>query len=98
MIDCRVIGSLEVTVDGDEAPPDLLWRKNIALAIYLARSPNGTRTRDHLVGVLWADTPNEAARHSLREALRVLRRCAGNSAEHRRRCARSGGCGKKLSS
>ena len=80
MIECRVIGSLEVTVDGKDAPPDLLWRKNIALAIYLARSPSGTRTRDHLVGVLWADTPDDAARHSLREALRVLRRCAGEGA------------------
>lgn len=80
MIECRVIGSLEVTVDGEEAPADLLWRKNIGLAIYLARSPNGTRTRDHLVGLLWADNPDEAARHSLREALRVLRRCAGKDA------------------
>ncbi|MCZ6915682.1 MAG: AAA family ATPase [Gemmatimonadetes bacterium] len=80
MIEYRVIGPLEVAVDGQEPSADLLWRKNVALAVYLARSPNGTRTRDHLVGLLWADTPEDAARHSLRESLRVLRRHAGKDA------------------
>jgi DNA-binding SARP family transcriptional activator len=80
VIDYRVIGPLEVTVDGHESPSDLLWRKNVALAVYLARSPNRTRTRDHLMGLLWGDTPDDAARHSLRESLRVLRRHAGKNA------------------
>ena len=80
MIECRILGPLEVTVDGNEPPADLLWRKNSALAVYLARTPGGRRSRDHLIGLLWADSPDERARHSLRESLRVIRRCAGKDA------------------
>ena len=80
MIECSAIGPLEMTVDGREPPADLLWRKNSALAVYLARTPGGKRMRDHLIGLLWADSPDEKARHSLRESLRVIRRCAGKDA------------------
>jgi DNA-binding SARP family transcriptional activator len=75
MITCRVLGPVEVLVDGGHAPPELLWRKNLALLIYLARSPKRTRSRDHLIGLLWGDKPEAAARHSLNEAMRVLRKC-----------------------
>jgi DNA-binding SARP family transcriptional activator len=51
----------------------------LALLIYLARSPHGTRPRAHLVSLLWGDKPEQSARHSLNEALRVLRRCCGDS-------------------
>ncbi len=77
MIDCRTLGPVEVSVDGAGAPAPLLWRKNLALLIYLARSPKRTRSREHLVGLLWGDKPEAAARHSLNEAVRVLRLCAG---------------------
>ena len=77
MITCRVLGPVEIVVDGDPAPAELLWRKNLALLIYLARSPKRTRSRDHLVGLLWGDKPEAAARHSLNEAMRVLRKCTG---------------------
>jgi DNA-binding SARP family transcriptional activator len=77
---CRTLGPIEVTLDGGSAPADLLWRKNLALLIYLARSPRRTRTRDHLVGLLWGDRGETAARHSLSEALRVIRRHAGEAA------------------
>ncbi|HEX6617402.1 MAG TPA: AAA family ATPase [Gemmatimonadales bacterium] len=80
MIVCRTLGPVEVTVDGAPAPPELLWRKHFALLIYLARSPRHTRTREHLVGLLWADRTEAAARHSLSEALRMIRRFAGQSA------------------
>ena len=71
MILCHTLGPIEVTLDGGPAPADLLWRKNLALLIYLARSPRRTRSRDHLVGLLWGDRSETAARHSLSEALRV---------------------------
>lgn len=74
MIECRVLGPPEVRVDGGSAPSELQWRKNLALIVYLARSPRRTRGRDHLIGLLWGDRPESAARHSLNEALRVLRR------------------------
>jgi DNA-binding SARP family transcriptional activator len=80
MIHCRVLGPVEVTVDGAAAPPELLWRKHLALLLYLARSPKHARTREHLTGLLWPDKDESAARHSLNEALRVVRRVAGDTA------------------
>jgi DNA-binding SARP family transcriptional activator len=80
VITCRTLGPPEVTVDGAEPPAELLWRKHLALLVYLARSPRRSRSREHLVGLLWADKPEAAARHSLREAVRVLRHCAGEAA------------------
>lgn len=80
MIRCRVLGPVEVEVDGGPAPSELLWRKHLALLIYLARSPRQTRTREHLTGVLWPDKEESAARHSLNEALRIIRRTAGENA------------------
>ncbi|HEY8259418.1 MAG TPA: AAA family ATPase [Gemmatimonadales bacterium] len=77
MIRCRTLGPVEVSVDDAPAPSELLWRKHLALLVYLARSPRRTRTRDHLTGILWGDRTEAAARHSLSEALRVIRRHAG---------------------
>src|SRR3989441_10450146 len=76
---CRVLGPARVTVDGADAPPELLWRKHLALLVYLARSPRKSRTREHLVGLLWSDRDEKQARHSLSEALRVLRRVVGGA-------------------
>lgn len=80
MIVCRTLGPVAVLVDGEPAPADLLWRKNLALLVYLARSPKRARARNHLIGLLWADKAEQAARHSLREAIRVLRRSVGEDA------------------
>ena len=77
MIVCRTLGPVELVVDGEAPPPELLWRKNLALLVYLARSPRNLRTREHLIGLLWADKPETPARHSLREAIRILRRSVG---------------------
>lgn len=77
MIDLRGLGPIEVSVDGAAAPAELLWRKHLALLVYLARSPKRVRTREHLVGLLWGDKSDAKARRSLNEALRVLRRSAG---------------------
>ncbi len=79
MIACRTLGPVEVSADGGTPPAELLWRKHLALLVYLARSPRRTRSRDHLVGLLWGDRPEAAARHSLREAVHVLRRCCGEA-------------------
>jgi DNA-binding SARP family transcriptional activator len=79
VITCRTLGPVQVLVDGEPAPAELLWRKNVALLVYLARSPKRVRTRDHLIGLLWVDKSEAAARQSLREALRVLRHSLGES-------------------
>jgi DNA-binding SARP family transcriptional activator len=80
MITLRVLGPIEATVDGEPAPPELLWRKHLALLVYLVRSPKLLRTREHLVGVFWPEKTESAARHSLSEALRVIRRSLGEGA------------------
>ena len=78
MIVVRALGPADVSVNGAAAPAKLLWKKNLALLIYLARSPKGVRTREHLTGLLWGEKPEEKARHSLNEAVHVLRLCAGD--------------------
>ena len=80
MIELRTLGPVEIRVDGDEAPRELRWRKNLALLLYLVRSPGGRRSREHLIGLLWGDKPDKDARHSLNEALRVIRRTVGEDA------------------
>jgi DNA-binding SARP family transcriptional activator len=77
MISCQTLGPVGLSVDGAPAPPELLWRKHLGLLVYLVRSPRG-RTREHLIGLLWAEKPEAAARHSLNEAIRVLRRYLGD--------------------
>ncbi len=81
MILCRTLGPVEVTIDGAAAPNELLWRKNLALLVYLARSPKRARARAHLLGLLWADKPEHDARRSLNVALSTVRLCAGGGVE-----------------
>jgi len=73
LITLRTLGPPGLTMGGELAPPELTWRKHLALLVYLARSPRG-RTREHLAGLLWADRPEGAARHSLNVALHAVRR------------------------
>jgi DNA-binding SARP family transcriptional activator len=72
------LGPPSVRVDGGEPAPEVLWRKHIALLTYLALSPNGTRSRSHLLGLLWAESPEDKARRSLNEAVRLLRVALGS--------------------
>ncbi len=69
-----------LTRGGGPVPPELAWRKHFALLVYLARSPGGSRRREHLVGLLWPDKDEAKARHSLNEACRAIRRGAGDDA------------------
>jgi DNA-binding SARP family transcriptional activator len=80
MLELRLLGPPDLTVDGHPAPPELLWRKHLALLVYLALSPRRARTRDHLVGLLWGEKSETSARHSLREAVRVIRQGLGADA------------------
>ena len=47
-------------------------RKAKALLAYLALTPSGRETRDHLVGLLWSETESDKARASLRQLLHGL--------------------------
>ena len=77
MIYIETLGRVAVHLDGAAPPRPLTWRKNLALLVYLARSAARQRSREHLVGLLWGDKPDAAARHSLNEALSTIRRSAG---------------------
>jgi DNA-binding SARP family transcriptional activator len=74
----RCLGPPAVQVDGRDPPPDVVWRKHLALLAYLALSPDHTRTRAHLMGLLWGERLDEKARRSLNEAVRLLRATLGD--------------------
>ncbi|MBI4499914.1 MAG: AAA family ATPase [Gemmatimonadetes bacterium] len=76
-LELRCYGPPTARVNGEDPPPEVLWRKHLALLIYLALSPDRARTRDHLRGLLWPENDEERARRSLNEAVRRLRRCLG---------------------
>ncbi len=80
LIHYRTLGVLETTVAVPDPPPGIRWKKHSAMLIYLALSPNFTRTREHLVGLLWPERDETRARHSLRQAIRVVRQCCGDEA------------------
>lgn len=77
MIRFQTLGTLDVTLDGAQAPPQLLWKKNVALLLYLARAPKRRCTREQLIGLLWPDKEDAAARQSVREAIRMVRHYVG---------------------
>lgn len=72
-LDIRCFGPPVLRVGGAEPPPDVQWRKHLALLVYLALSPDRTRSREHLLGLLWPEKEESRARHSLNEAIRRLR-------------------------
>jgi len=67
------LGPPTARLGGREPPADVLWRKHLGLLIYLALSPDHTRSREHLLGMLWPEKAEPQARHSLNEAVRRLR-------------------------
>lgn len=73
------IGPPTARLDDAPAPVEVLWRKNFALLIYLALSPGFSRSRGHLMALLWPERNSDKARHSLNEALHRLRSCLGPS-------------------
>lgn len=80
MIHVKMLGAVELTVDGGAAPPELLWRKNLALLVYLLRNNRRAVAREQLIALLWADKPEARARRSLNVALSTLRGALGDEA------------------
>ena len=69
---CETLGPPVVRLEDGSVPASLQWHKNLALLVYLARSPKRSRARDHLIGLLWGDQRQEDARHSLSVRAREL--------------------------
>lgn len=80
MIELRLLGDIGLRrrEDGREIRSVLTQRKRVALLAYLALAPgDGYVPRDRLLGLFWLDASEERARHSLSQALYVLRRGLG---------------------
>ena len=75
MLEVRVIGELDIRLDGikGELPPS---RRVRALLGWLALHP-GRHSRSRLAGLFWPDVPETSARASLRSAIWALRSALG---------------------
>ncbi|MGH7392260.1 MAG: ATP-binding protein, partial [Candidatus Rokuibacteriota bacterium] len=72
----RLLGGFEAQVDGARSLP-LAGKKIHALLAYLAMRPGQACLREKLMALLWGDSPEPQARHSLSQALFALRRWLG---------------------
>lgn len=72
-----LFGSPHVTLDS-EPVTRLKHDKVRALLAYLAVESGRPHRRDSLIGLLWPDYPQAAARNSLRQALTILRHAIGD--------------------
>jgi DNA-binding SARP family transcriptional activator/tetratricopeptide (TPR) repeat protein len=54
-------------------------RKHFALLVYLAANTDRAHRRERLAGLLWSDSEDSKARHSLSQALYAIRRLLGDA-------------------
>src|SRR5215212_8030402 len=73
-----LLGSLRITLDGQPVS-GFAYNKARALLAYLAVEADRGHHRDALVGLLWPDLPDTAARTNLRVALANLREAIGDA-------------------
>src|SRR6266540_643748 len=73
----NVLGELQVLID-DVAISSFKSEKVRALLAYLAVEADHAHHREALIGLLWPDSPEETARHNLRQALFNLRLALGD--------------------
>jgi serine/threonine-protein kinase len=74
----RLLGGLDLTSATGSVGSVLRQPKRVALLAFLASGmATGLRRRDTLLGIFWPDSAGESGRHSLRQALYVLRRELG---------------------
>ncbi len=80
VITLRVLGALDLrAADGHRILSVSARPKRVALLAYLAiGDPDVFKRRDRLTGVFWPEVDDERARHSLRQALYVLRQGLGS--------------------
>lgn len=77
----RLLGSTEIRNAAGADMEALLQPKRLGLLSYLATArPRGFHRRDKLVALFWPESTQEQARHSLTQALHVLRTELGNGA------------------
>src|SRR5262245_64555574 len=74
-----LLGPLRITLDGQPVS-GFAYHKARALLAYLAVEAERPHHRDALVGLLWPELPDSAARTNLRQALANLREVIGDAA------------------
>jgi DNA-binding SARP family transcriptional activator len=80
VIQLQTLGALNLQRDGVEVRSVLSQPKRLALLVYLATAqPRGFHSRDTLLGLLWPEADDSAARNALRQALHYLRRSLGET-------------------
>ncbi len=72
-----MFGALQITLDGEPITARL-GSKPQALLAYLAVEADVPHRREHLAGLLWPERSDDAARTSLRQALRQLHQAIGD--------------------
>lgn len=75
----RLIGPFGLQLAGRAVP--VTSRRAQALLAYLARRDGQAAPRESLIALLWADSPDEQARASLRQVLSGLRRLLGDAVD-----------------
>src|SRR4051794_20182935 len=73
-----LLGPLRITLDGRPAS-GFVYNKARALLVYLAVEADRSHQRDTLVGLLWPELPDTAARTNLRQSLANLREVIGDA-------------------
>src|SRR5919201_1414970 len=73
-----LLGPLRITLDGQPVS-GFAYNKARALLAYLAVEAERPHQRDGLVGLLWPELPDTAARTNLRQALANLREAIGDA-------------------
>nr|PZN82248.1 MAG: hypothetical protein DIU57_12030 [Pseudomonadota bacterium] len=73
MVEIRTLGELTVFDAGRRIR--LPTKKHFALLVYLAAHPDRPFLRDRLAALLWGESPDRRARHSLNQTLYGLRKC-----------------------
>ncbi len=77
----RLLGGPDLVGAASDGPSIVRQPKRLALLAFLAAGPEGRfRRRDSLIGLFWPDAEPDSARHSLRQALYVLRQEVGSKA------------------
>ena len=78
----RLLGTFTVEVNvGRPIAVAPRSKKARALLAYLAMKPDWRASREELATLLWGDTPDAQARHSLRQCLTLLRKDLGAAAD-----------------
>src|SRR5438309_11491617 len=88
----QLLGPPSVSVSRAPPGPGMGAAKNVALLAYLALEP-GMHSREELAALLWGESPEHAARASLRQALRRLRAAVGDDLDLARNPVERGGPG-----